>query len=63
VGFVDLVEEHHSIRALPQLLGELPALLVAHVAGWRADELGDLGGSNRTCESCSVDARDQSCQG
>lgn len=51
VGFVNLVEEHHSIWTLPQLFGELPALFMAHVARRRADKLGDLGGSNRTRES------------
>lgn len=54
MGFVDLVEEHHGVRALPQLFGELPALLVAHVAGRRADEFGDLGGRDRTHERGSV---------
>lgn len=48
VGFVNLVEEHHGVGALPQLGGELPAFLVAHVARRGADELGDLEGCNKT---------------
>lgn len=47
VGFVNLVEEHHSVWALPQLFGELPALFVAHVARRGADKLGNLRGDNR----------------
>ena len=44
VGFVHLIEQHHGVGALPQLLGQLPALLVAHVTRRGADELGHLGG-------------------
>src|SRR2546425_836780 len=37
----DLVEEHHRIRAPPDLLGQEAALFVAHVAGRRAEQPGD----------------------
>ena len=46
VGFVHLIEQHHGVGALPQLLGQLPALLVAHVTRRGADELGHLGGED-----------------
>src|SRR5437667_4043141 len=39
--FFDLVEEHHRIRAPPDLLGQEAALFVAHVAGRRAEQPGD----------------------
>src|SRR5204862_7346876 len=35
---LDLVEEHDGVRASPYLLGEEPALFVAHVAGRRAEQ-------------------------
>jgi hypothetical protein len=35
VGLLDLVEEQHRVRPPPHLLGELPCLLVADVAGRR----------------------------
>ena len=35
---LDLVEEHHGVGAAAHRLGELPALLEAHVARRRADE-------------------------
>ena len=38
VGLLDLVEEHHGERLAPHLLGELAALLVADVAGRRAEQ-------------------------
>ena len=38
VRLLDLVEQKHCVRAPPHGLGQLPALLVAHVAGRRADE-------------------------
>ena len=41
VGLLDLVEEHHGERLAPHGLGELAALLVADVAGRRADEPAD----------------------
>lgn len=55
VGFVNLVEEHHGVRALPQLGGELPALFVAHVARRGADKLGDLEGSNKTQKNVDLE--------
>ncbi len=39
VGLLDLVEEHHALGVLRDQLGQLPAVLVAHVAGRRADQL------------------------
>src|ERR671915_449579 len=41
VGFLDLVEEDDRVRTAPDLLGELAALVVADVAGGRADQSGD----------------------
>ena len=38
VRLLDLVEQHDGVRAAAHGLGELPALLVADVAGRRADE-------------------------
>ena len=38
VGLLDLVEEHHGERLAAHLLGELAALLVADVAGRRAEQ-------------------------
>ena len=38
VRLLDLVEQDHRVRATPHGLGELPALLVADVAGRGADE-------------------------
>ena len=40
VGLLDLVEQDHAVRAPAHRLGELAALLVADVAGRRADEPG-----------------------
>ena len=39
VGLLDLVEEHHGVRTAPHGLGELAALVVAHVSGRGAHEL------------------------
>ena len=41
VGLLDLVEQHHGERLAAHGLGELAALLVADVAGRRADEPAD----------------------
>src|SRR5439155_7921658 len=41
VPLLDLVEEDDRARLAPDLLGELAALLVADVAGRRADQAGD----------------------
>ncbi len=41
VGLFDLVEEDHAVGPPPHRLGELAALLVAHVAGRGADEARD----------------------
>ncbi len=41
VGLLDLVEQHHRVRPAAYRLGELAALLVADVAGRRADQAGD----------------------
>src|SRR5919112_755971 len=38
VGLLDLVEEDDRVRTTPHLLGELPTLVVADVAGGRTDE-------------------------
>ena len=38
VGLLDLVEQHHGVGAAPDRLGELATLVVAHVAGGRADQ-------------------------
>ena len=38
VRLLDLVEEHDAVRPAAHRLGELAALLVAHVAGRRADQ-------------------------
>ena len=38
VRLLDLVEQDHLVRPPPDRLGQLAALLVADVAGWRADE-------------------------
>ena len=42
VGLLDLVEQHHGVRVAADRLGELAALLVAHVSRRATDELGDL---------------------
>lgn len=42
VGFVYLIKQHHGVRALLQLLGQLATLLMANVAWWGPDELGYL---------------------
>ena len=41
VGLLDLVEQHHAVGPPADRLGQLAALLVPHVARWRADEPGD----------------------
>src|SRR3989440_5527882 len=41
VGLFDLVEQHHRIRAPADLLGQIAALLVPHVAGGRAEQARD----------------------
>src|SRR3954447_1247175 len=38
VGLLDLVEQHHRVGPPPHRLGQLAALLVADVAGRRADQ-------------------------
>ena len=38
MGLLDLVEQHHGIGLTAHLLGQLAALLVAHIAGRRADQ-------------------------
>ena len=43
VGFLDLVEQHHGVRAAAHGFGQLTALLVAHVARRGADQAGDRG--------------------
>ena len=40
VGLLDLVEQHHAVGPAAHGLGELAALVVADVAGRRADEAG-----------------------
>jgi DNA invertase Pin-like site-specific DNA recombinase len=42
VGLLDLVEQHDASRAAAHRLGELAALLVAHVARGRADQAADV---------------------
>jgi hypothetical protein len=41
VGLLDLVEQQHRVGLAPDRLGELTALVVADVAGGRADQAGD----------------------
>ena len=41
MGLLDLVEEHHGERLAAHRLGELAALVVADVAGRRADQAAD----------------------
>ena len=41
VRLLDLVEQHHRVGLAAHLLGELAALLVAHVARRRADQARD----------------------
>ena len=41
VGLLDLVEQHHRVRAAAHRLGELAALLVPDVAGRGTDQPGD----------------------
>ena len=41
VRLLDLVEEHDLVRPAPDRLGQLPALVVADVAGWGADQARD----------------------
>ena len=41
VRFLNLVEQHHRPRAAAHLLGELSAVLVAHIAGGRTDQTAD----------------------
>ena len=41
VGLLDLVEQHDRVRAAAHGLGQLAALVVADVAGRRADEARD----------------------
>lgn len=47
MGFVHLIEEHHGVGALLQLLGQLATLLVANVAWWGPYKLGHLGRERR----------------
>ena len=42
VGLLDLVEEDHAVGLAAHGLGKLAALVVADVAGRRADEAGDV---------------------
>ena len=42
VGLLDLVEEDHGVRAPADRLGQLAALVIADVAGRRADQAGDV---------------------
>ena len=42
MGFVHLIEEHHSVGALLQLLGQLATLFMANVAWWGPNKLGHL---------------------
>ena len=37
---LDLVEQYHAVRMAPHLLGELTALVIAHIAGRRAHQPG-----------------------
>ncbi len=41
IGLLDLVEQHHGIRATAYGLGQLAALLVTHVARRRANQARD----------------------
>ena len=40
MGFLDLVQQHHAVRFPAHPLAELPALLVADIAGRRSDKTG-----------------------
>ena len=50
VGLLDLVEQHHRVRPAAHRLGELAALVVADVAGRRADEA-----ATRSASPCTRD--------
>ena len=41
MGFLDLIKKNHGIRISADLLAELAALLIAHIAWWGTDQLGD----------------------
>jgi hypothetical protein len=41
VRLLDLIEQHDAIGSASDGFGELPALLIADIAGRRADEAGD----------------------
>ena len=59
VGLLDLVQQHDRVRAPPDGLGELAALLVADVAGRRTDQPGrpSASRSTRSCRSGPSRAR------
>ena len=38
MGLFDLVEQHHAVRLAAHGLGELAALLIAHISRRRADQ-------------------------
>ena len=38
--FLDLVKQHHAVRVTAHLLGQLSALLIAHIARRRSHEPG-----------------------
>ena len=59
VGLFDLVEQHDRVGAPADGLGQLAALLVAHVAGRGADEPGHASASpcTRTCRCAPWPAR------
>ena len=38
VRLLDLIEQHHTVGPAPHRLSELPALFIAHISGWSADQ-------------------------
>ena len=41
MGFLDLIEQHHTIRASPNCLGQLAAFIVANISGRCSDQPSD----------------------
>ena len=41
MGFFNLIKEHHAVGTAADLLRQLSRLIIAHITGRRANQLGD----------------------
>ena len=41
VGFFDFVEQNDAVGLAPNFFGQLAAVIIAHITGWRTDQLAD----------------------